>query len=816
MARRLPDAGYVEDSEEEDIMTFDTPAAGRNVLPQPIPQQLGDTTVSTIQTPNFTDARPTVMPPPMIKPTNIPAHATDSSIQTPNFTNDRSFVSDISSFPTTRPTTSSISTAQSVTKPADTSISTSTSTSARSAPRPKPRPRPIFKGDATTQGDSSISASSSSIPAPVANTAISPAAIAPSAPVMEPMGAPSYIPSTSSTHSTGRSASTRERISDSGVEMADTDMSYSHDIAERAKLRSRARTQAKGKSKAPEVVGDIIELSSSDDDELSFLPKAKSKAKPKDTSKSKAAAPSSEKSKSSSKGKGKDPSAPPPRKRTKTAPTPDLGFESDVNTIPVPTSDFLPPAHIPTEHSSQLPPSDPPPSTATSSSARTHISNSQESRAPRAVDPTRDLSPLSSPPPPMPRKRKRPNLPPLGFSDQEDSAGAGASTDKAKPKSKELAAPLPLPSPSIVPETQPPVKPKPTARKKRKDLVDDGDEEWGGDAPAKPSKSRKKARVADDDDFGGGVDDDDDDWGAPSGKGKSKGKKAAKKAPPKEKKGKGKSKSKDDAALAPAGASNMPPPPVPVQPSTGTGDNSTEEGDPVQSRPSVPSAKKNGTGKGKASGKQRAVILSDAEDGEKAHAADVSTNSITAELDSPAPKKNGRKSSGGSPTSDVETKENEAPAPSTSSSSSSPVKPTTTPSALSTPSVRSNFSHANRSYTIGAKSAKHIPMSELIRRASAQPGSPFPATARPTYSPLVKASKSALRRIAPLHPHRRTPPPPPPRPPAPKKSKKMLELEEKWEMELEDSVEGWYAMPEEERAALRRAKRDAEMGFFED
>ena len=104
-------------------------------------------------------------------------------------------------------------------------------------------------------------------------------------------------------------------------------------------------------------------------------------------------------------------------------------------------------------------------------------------------------------------------------------------------------------------------------------------------------------------------------------------------------------------------------------------------------------------------------------------------------------------------------------------------------------------------------------MSELIRRVSAQPGSPFPATARPAYSPLAKASKSMLRRIAPLHPNRRTPPPPPPKPPAPKKSKKMLELEEKWEMELEDSVEGWYALPEEERAALRRAKRDHELGY---
>ena len=41
----------------------------------------------------------------------------------------------------------------------------------------------------------------------------------------------------------------------------------------------------------------------------------------------------------------------------------------------------------------------------------------------------------------------------------------------------------------------------------------------------------------------------------------------------------------------------------------------------------------------------------------------------------------------------------------------------------------------------------------------------------------------------------------------------MLELEEKWEMELEDTVEGWYAMSEEERAVLRRQKRDHELGI---
>ena len=127
--------------------------------------------------------------------------------------------------------------------------------------------------------------------------------------------------------------------------------------------------------------------------------------------------------------------------------------------------------------------------------------------------------------------------------------------------------------------------------------------------------------------------------------------------------------------------------------------------------------------------------------------------------------------------------------------------------------ARTSLAQSNRAYTISSKKNKSTPMSELIRRVSSLPGSPFPATSRPTYSPLVKGSKSALRRIAPLHPNRRTPPPPLPRPPPPKKSKKMLDLEEKWEMDLEDSIEGWYAMPEEERAALRRAKRDRELGF---
>ena len=105
-------------------------------------------------------------------------------------------------------------------------------------------------------------------------------------------------------------------------------------------------------------------------------------------------------------------------------------------------------------------------------------------------------------------------------------------------------------------------------------------------------------------------------------------------------------------------------------------------------------------------------------------------------------------------------------------------------------------------------------MSLLIRRASDRVHSPF-GTPSPKYihSPLAKSSRAALSKMAPLHPNRRSPPPAPPKSPPPKKSKKMLELEEKWEEELAESVEGWSCLPDEERAAMRRAKRDAEMGY---
>ena len=112
-----------------------------------------------------------------------------------------------------------------------------------------------------------------------------------------------------------------------------------------------------------------------------------------------------------------------------------------------------------------------------------------------------------------------------------------------------------------------------------------------------------------------------------------------------------------------------------------------------------------------------------------------------------------------------------------------------------------------------SRSNQKTPMQELIRRAASHPSAPFSTPASPIASPLAKTSKSALRRIAPLHLTRRTPPPPPPRPPPPKKSKKMLDLEEKWEMELEDEVEGWCALTDEERQYWRKTKRNKELGY---
>ncbi|KAJ6623973.1 hypothetical protein B0H10DRAFT_2008031 [Mycena sp. CBHHK59/15] len=79
-------------------------------------------------------------------------------------------------------------------------------------------------------------------------------------------------------------------------------------------------------------------------------------------------------------------------------------------------------------------------------------------------------------------------------------------------------------------------------------------------------------------------------------------------------------------------------------------------------------------------------------------------------------------------------------------------------------------------------------MSELIRKVNSRPGSPFPVVAPRTPS-LGGFSRSALSRIAPLHPNRRTPPPPLPPPPPKPKTKKEKEREERWEEEMIEALE---------------------------
>ncbi|KAH7926931.1 hypothetical protein BV22DRAFT_1127813 [Leucogyrophana mollusca] len=121
---------------------------------------------------------------------------------------------------------------------------------------------------------------------------------------------------------------------------------------------------------------------------------------------------------------------------------------------------------------------------------------------------------------------------------------------------------------------------------------------------------------------------------------------------------------------------------------------------------------------------------------------------------------------------------------------------------------------ASRAFSVAPKST---PMSELIKRVNSRPNSPF-ANSRNSgtaYSSTLKSSRSLLSKIAPLHVNRRTPPPPLPKPPPPKKTKKQLEMEERIEEELAETVEGWSCMTDEERRDLRRARIDVELGGYD-
>ncbi|KAJ3739301.1 hypothetical protein DFH05DRAFT_545179 [Lentinula detonsa] len=173
------------------------------------------------------------------------------------------------------------------------------------------------------------------------------------------------------------------------------------------------------------------------------------------------------------------------------------------------------------------------------------------------------------------------------------------------------------------------------------------------------------------------------------------------------------------------------------------------------------------------------------------------------------------------------------------SSSSKLTTPTTDQKQLKYPTLASR-------YTIAPKSArKSTPMSDLIRRVNSMPNSQFKSPVQrgrrtggggqeaggggslTAYSPYLKSSRSFLSKIAPLHPNRRTPPLLPPAPPPRKKTRKEIEwekkdreereeMEERWEEELVERVGGmgeWLAMGEEMRKAMKRAKRDRELGL---
>jgi len=157
-----------------------------------------------------------------------------------------------------------------------------------------------------------------------------------------------------------------------------------------------------------------------------------------------------------------------------------------------------------------------------------------------------------------------------------------------------------------------------------------------------------------------------------------------------------------------------------------------------------------------------------------------------------------------------EDQENTLPSPEPAKSKPNPpVTPSSVSRKTPVPTSASSFARLNYGHSL-ASDEKPMSMAEIIRKANSNAGTP---TGIKPHSSLMKGSRSALKRIAPLHARRKTPPPLPPKPPPPKKTKKQLELEEKWEEELEETIEGWAALSSQEREVLRKQKRDMEMGY---
>ncbi|KAG6910826.1 hypothetical protein DXG01_007141 [Tephrocybe rancida] len=607
-------------------------------------------------------------------------------------------------------------------------------------------------------------------------------------------------------------------------------------IAERAKMRSRA-----ARSQTQQPIGptsDIIELSSDDDDDFEITPalkrrKATDKNKAKSTNKSKSISESVDTSDPKPRIRPRPKKKlPPGRSSDPTSPT---GFVTQDNLAP--TSSIsngtypIPFKLIP----SQLPPSDPPSSTATSHdhppietlgapSSQSSIFSSGKAKRKRAMS---NIDELDSDPDPLPGGTTDVDtrlMPPPPPPDPPPTFFAGSSS------------PMHEDRPPAAPSTgvKPPAIKKPR-KKKSADLEDGGDGAWGASKPAAKSKKRKtpakKVEVVIE-------------------KSKSKGK------------GKGKEKEvfksrefiddeDEDDPLDQVTATA-----ASTKPDSLTSLSSVPDSDmdgPLKAGPSKqrkyldqeddeldaigmqdsPDPKRRTTTKGR----KKMVIESDDETdlGEPTGLVSLSKASGKAKSKSksatakPTPK----------PSPDV-------PIESDTTSSNQPaengkvpqnralIKPPAPPNVLQTPKAfgeraESLFPSLSSRYTIAPKT-KATPMSDLIRRVNSKPGSPFgspaarnsgarPGTPGTAYSPYVKASRSALSRIAPLHPNRRTPPPPLPPPPPKKKTKKELEREEQWEEELVESVGGiteWACMSDVERREMRKAKRERETCGWED
>ncbi len=323
-----------------------------------------------------------------------------------------------------------------------------------SKPRPKPRPRPAYK-NAKTVG--SVTATSSITDFPTAANADVPQIAAP-----DPITHSSSIP---------------------GLNIGkESDYGYAPVLAERAKLRARAKLdQQKGKQSL-EDIGDIIDLCSGSEDELSLLPPR----------------PKTKQNKSN---------APPKLSRKKAKLTHDLEpINSTPITIPVPTSDILIPP------SSPLPPSDPPlPSTATAS---THVGRP----LPKDLITSSPSSPLPAPP----RKRKRPSASASSHNEDGKTALSTHIATNFDGPPNPPDPPLFFAGSSSLPADQAEAAPVPSSSKgsksknspgKRKDRRQD-DEDWEAD-PKPKSKARKQTH-------------EEDEWGAdpkPKAKAKAKGKK---------------------------------------------------------------------------------------------------------------------------------------------------------------------------------------------------------------------------------------------------------------------------------------------------